>query len=129
MRRMDLNDVEASPNRTFRSLDEAGDDPSDAVFRQLFRNGVALAVRERTGADDVLRPSALVFLRDGAGVDEDGDGGRLATRVRELDADLLALRVRKLDDLRPGLGLLVVPDPGVLRTDASFGEDSGRLDY
>ena len=45
----------------------------------------------------------------------------------ELHADDRALRVDEVHDRRPRLGVLVAPDPGVLRGDAPLGHDGGRL--
>ena len=48
-------------------------------------------------------------------------GGRLASGVRQLDADRGVLGVREVDDAGPGVPLLVVPQPGVLGADAALG--------
>ena len=54
-------------------------------------------------------------------------GRRLAARVGELDADRAPWRVHEVHDPAPGLGLLVVPDPGVLRGDPALGRDRRGL--
>ena len=48
--------------------------------------------------------------------------------MRELDADLLALRVCELDDGDQGVALGVEPETGVLRRDAAGGGDGGGFD-
>ena len=47
----------------------------------------------------------------------------------ELDADLLVLGVRELDDLGPRGRLLVRPDSSIFWGDAALGEDGARFDY
>jgi hypothetical protein len=85
-----------------------------------------LRVGDRAGAQ--RRPSAVGFGDAALGLTGEGTvGARLAAGVGELDADDAALGVDEVDDGRPGFGLLVVPDPCVLRGDASLGDDGGRL--
>jgi hypothetical protein len=56
-----------------------------------------------------------------------GERRRLAARMRELDANLGRLRVRKVDDPLERRDLRVRPESRVLRADATLRHDRGRL--
>ncbi len=84
----------------------------------------------------VVRPSPLVSKRsrgihmmrvNRARIDPHGERRRLAARMRELDADLGRLRVRKVDDPPERRDLRVRPEPSVLRGDAALRHDCGRF--
>jgi len=80
-----------------------------------------LIPRNRARGIHLIRPAIQVFPRDCAGGEPGGDGAGFATRVAELDHDLLALGVGELDDSCQVLDLRVFPEADVFRGDAALG--------
>ena len=71
--------------------------------------------------------SICTVLAIRACLDPRGKCRGLASRMRELDANLGTLDVHKVDDPFERRDLRVRPEPGVLRGDAAFRQDRGRL--
>ena len=125
VRGVEFDEIETGPHRPRGRRGEGGDDLGDVLGCHLLR---LREFRIGDGAGPCGRPSALGFGHAALGLTGEGPvGAGLAAGVRELDADDAALGVDEVDDGRPGFGLLVVPDPGVLRGDAPFRDDGGGL--
>lgn len=129
MRVMYLDDVEARAHGAAGGVDVRVLETLDAVEGERLGLGVALLEAEGARGPDVVRPAVRLLRRGRAHIEPRRDGGRLAPRVPELDADLLVLRVREGDDLRERLDLVVGPEPGVFRGDAALWCDCGGLDH
>ena len=123
VRAVNLDSIEAGLNRATRSSDPRLDEALDALLRELLRLREVGVERDRARTNNIVGPAVCSFVGDEPAVDEGREGGRLATSVGELDADLLVLGVGEGDDAGPGGGLLVCPDPGAFGGDAAFGED------
>ena len=124
VRGVDLDGVEADRDSSAGGVGERLHDLADLLDGEGGRCVVPLEgdVGGRDG-----RPPAVVD-RDRPGPRGPGAvGRRLAAGVGELDPDRGALAVHELDDPAPRLGLLVVPDPRVLRRDPALRHDGGGL--
>ncbi len=110
---MEFDEVEADPDRPLGRRREGGDHLGDVLLRHLRRLGVA-GVGDRAGPERL--PAALGRGNGAARIALEGTvRARLPTGMGELHADDRALRVDEVDDRRPRLGVLVAPDPRVLR--------------
>jgi hypothetical protein len=96
---VDLDDIDAGRNRTARSVTECSDGSLDVRGCHCAWVRHCVEERDRGRRDNVARPPAVDLGRDERGVQPRRDHRRLAAGVRELDRNLLALRVREVDDL------------------------------
>lgn len=110
---------------------EGAADGGNPGFLQLFDVGerhfvgrrVVGVVGDRTRGFDVVGPAAYILCRDGSHRQPRSYSRGLASRVRDLDADFLALAMREIDNLPQtpvALYVRVVPDARVLGGDAAL---------
>ena len=92
MRAVNLDDVEASLYRATRSSDPRLDEVLDALLRELLRLREVGVEWDRARTNHIIGPAVCSFIGDEAAVDKGRKGGRLATSMGELDADLLVLK-------------------------------------
>jgi len=100
----------------------------DVVQRHLARVRVLLVPWDRGRGDHIVRPAVEVLACDLAARQPRRHGAGFAAGVRELDHDLLVLRVRELHDARDGFFLAVLPQADVFGRDAAFGGHGGGFD-
>lgn len=117
---VDLDNIEASTERTSGSSDVGTDDTLNAFLGQLLRNSVSAVEGDCAWCNDILRPSTEAGWDNGTEVKPWGVGTCLAAGVSELDTDFLVLGVCKVDDGLPSVSLFVVPDTNVLWGDTTF---------
>lgn len=119
MRGVQLDHVEPGSDRPLGGRHEVLLQLLDLVEADLAGRGVGIAIRDRGGGDDIVWPAAGGD-RGGRSVGEPGrDRRRLPAGVRELDADVLALRVGEVGVLLQAADVRVQPDTGVLRGDTA----------
>ena len=116
VRRVNLDDVETGGDRACGPGDEGVDDLAHLACRQGARISQPLEC-DRRGRD--CWPAAFADRhRALGGSGAPGVGRGLAAGVRELNADLCAVRVCELHDTLECLLLRVVPEAEVVRRDA-----------
>lgn len=125
---VDLDGVEAGFEGAADRVGVRGLEVRDVLERHLARLGVVFVPGDRGGTVHVVGPAAEVFWGDGAGGEPGGDGRGFAAGVRELDHDLLVLRMSELDHAGDGRDLRVFPEPDVLGGDAAVRGHCGGLD-
>ncbi len=120
--------IESHGNRSLRSLPECVHNASDPLRIQRVRLGIRLRERNRTRRPRIVGPPIRIWPSDTAPrVDPRRDRRRLPPSMPQLDADLLALGMRKLHNGREARGVFGAPYPGVFRADAAFWEDGGAF--
>ena len=120
VRAVDLDNIEASTERTSGSSDVSTDNTLNAFLGQLLRNSVSAVEGDCAWCNDILRPSTEAGWDNGTEVKPWGVGTCLAAGVSELDTDFLVLGVCKVNDGLPSVSLFVVPDTNVLWGDTTF---------
>lgn len=129
---VNLNQVKAGLDGSQRRLTEALDQAPDVVDAQLGRRGVVLGKRNRTRANDLVGPPAVLLARErlvGGAADPRRQGARLAARVGNLDAGLGVLAVDVVYDPAQRLHLRVLPEARVLGRDAAARLGGRGLDH
>lgn len=121
VRVVDLDEVEPGLHRAPRRRGEALTHLIDIRLRHLLGHANILVVRHRAGPLDALRPPAVLDRRPRRKRQERRYRAGLAPGVRQLDAQLLVLRVREVDDALPRRDLRVLPQAGAVRRDAPLG--------
>jgi hypothetical protein len=124
VRGVQLDRVEAGVERAPSGGGEGAGDGRHLVVGQCDRRGEP---RERDGGRRHRRPAALLGRHGAVALVERPERRRLAPGVLQLHTDERPAGVHHVDDARPGLCLLVVPEPGVLRCDATLGDHRGGL--
>lgn len=148
---VDLDHVDPRVDRAFRSGRPLPDNLANPVLRELIRLlhdllrsflqrrlellvhhprlfQIALLVRVRGRGEHLLRPPAVRLRDDRVRRDPQRRDRALAPGVPELDADLLALAVRKLGQRTEGRDLRVGLQSAVVQRAAALGGHCGRLD-
>ena len=125
MRRMQLDDAEASLEGAACSRAKAVDDAADAIDRQRLRLGIVVRKLDRARRDNV-RPAALILRQRARTVPRPARTG-LAPGVRQLHAGDAALRVNETHDPRERIDVIVAPDTEVLRADPALRQNRGRF--
>ena len=128
MRVMNLNDIDARLQCPLRRLYERLHNILDALLRELLRLREVGVERDRARANHIIGPAVCSFVGDEPTVNEGREGGRLATSVGELDADLLVLGMRKVDYLLVRGYKVICPYAGVLRRNPALRNHRGRFD-
>lgn len=117
MRIVNLNRIKAALQRPLDRIVEAFLEALDILQTHLFRLRMFLVPWDRRRRIHIIRPSVQLFARYGTAAQPRSDSGSLAAGVTELNHEVLALRVRKLDDLAEILHLRVLPEPVVFWRD------------
>jgi hypothetical protein len=128
---VDLDNIEAGPDGTADGVTPGRLDGRDISERHGRRVSEVSAVRDSAGPHHGTGPATLRGRSHCSCRLPRGDGGGLAGGVGELDADLLPLAVGELDEAREpvrAIEVRIVPDPGVMRRDAAFGDNGRGLD-
>lgn len=128
---VDLNDIKASFNRALGSLSKLLDKPLDLLSGQFLGMSVVLVEGNRTGANDVVWPSANALIGHGlvrSAANPRSEGARLAAGVGNLNGSLDALAVDEVGDSAQRSDLGVLPQARVLRGDAAAGLNGGGFD-
>lgn len=120
-----LHKVKPSLDRAPRRRREPLAHLIDIPLRHLPRHANILIIRHRARALHLLRPPAVLDRRLRRKRQERRHRAGLAPRVRELDPELLVLRVREVDDALPRRDVRVFPQPRAVRRDAPLRQDAG----
>ena len=125
---MNFDDIEACADRPLSCTNVRFDEILDSLLRQFLWDGVGLSVWNGGGGPETVGPSSSFLRRYQARGNPWGNSGGFATGVCKLDTDLLVLSMGKIDNFGQCLLLLLVPDPGILRSDAALGNNSRGFD-
>ena len=129
MSRVNLNNIETSPDRSDGSILEGLNDMSDPLLCQFLRLGVVLSKWDSAGAPYAIRPTALTRVRTSRwrARNEGSECGSFTTSMCELDPNFLGLRMRKFNNFGKILDMHIWPEPNIFRADTPFWENGGCL--
>src|SRR5260370_827764 len=126
MRGVDFEKAKAGVEGALRGFAKGVYDCTNALHCDRGGHGVVGGKSNRAGRDNVA-PAAFVFA-DFTDAIPRTHCTCLASGMGELDARYAALGVDEFGNAGEWLDVRIAPNPGILRTDASFRKDSRSLD-